>query len=75
MYVISMARILSIVSSHGYFVNDFGVFRRLRVPVLDRNWLEKGLLSVRGELSDVLAWVQFAVPCWGAIVAFFERGL
>lgn len=75
MYVISLVRILSIFPSHGYFVNHLGLFRGLRVPVLDRDWIEESLFSVRGELPNVPAWMQFDVPCWCAVVAFHERWL
>ncbi|CAI9110009.1 OLC1v1009963C1 [Oldenlandia corymbosa var. corymbosa] len=65
-----VAGVFPIVSSPGNPPHNFHIRRRLRVPILDRNWVAQCLFSVRRELPDCAIGLQFGLPYRGSVAAF-----
>lgn len=72
LHVVPLAGVLPVVSGPGHHHHDVGLFRRVRVPVLDGNRIAQRVLSVRVELPDGALGLQPGMPRWGPVAALLQ---
>ncbi|TKY55792.1 Elongation of fatty acids protein 3 [Spatholobus suberectus] len=76
LHVVSMARVLAVVSGPRNSLHDARVRHHLQVPVLDRHRVPQCVLPLHAQLPSRVARLQRGLPCRRVLTTFlFQRGV